>query len=84
MTASARNIRGYTNSKKSYECSVGWTSDDQGQKNAMTMAEAMDILSAASQDHTVYSEVFNATTGEIEIALLKDFDKTFTFELEMR
>ena len=43
----------------------------------------MDLLKRVSQDHTVWSVVYNLNTGQIRIALGRDYDQVHTFDLKM-
>lgn len=45
--------------------------------------EAMDLLQATSQDHTVWSVVYNLSTGQVRLALGKKYNKVYTFKLRM-
>jgi len=44
--------------------------------------EAMDILRSVSVRKTVWSEVFNLATHEINIAMDRKYDEVMTFKLE--
>lgn len=55
--------------------------DSQGKKSA---DEAMSLLQGTSLDHTVWSIVYNLTTGQISLALGKDYDQVHTFKLKMK
>ncbi|MBN2313356.1 MAG: linear amide C-N hydrolase [Sedimentisphaerales bacterium] len=46
--------------------------------------EAMDLLHATSQDHTVWSVVYNLSSGEIRLAMGKEYNKVFSFKLKMK
>ena len=46
--------------------------------------EAMSLLQSTSQDHTMWSVVYNLTTGQISLALGKDYDQVHTFRLKMK
>ncbi len=50
----------------------------------MSAKGAMNILEATKQNHTVWSVVYNLHTGEIHIAMGKNYDKVHTFKLKMR
>lgn len=45
--------------------------------------EAMQLLSDVSQDGTVWSVVYNLKTGEVYIAMGKNYDKIYEFDLDM-
>lgn len=55
--------------------------DSQGRKSA---GEAMSLLKGTSLDFTVWSIVYNLTTGQISLALGKDYDQVHTFKLEIK
>jgi hypothetical protein len=55
--------------------------NSQGEKSA---DEAMSILQNTSQDHTMWSVVYNLTTGQISLALGKDYEQVHTFQLKMK
>jgi hypothetical protein len=46
--------------------------------------EVMDLLRATSQDHTVWSVVYNLSSGEIRLAMGRDYSKVYTFKLKMK
>ena len=46
--------------------------------------EAMNLLQATSQDHTVWSVVYNLSSGEIRLAMGKDYNKVYSFRLKMK
>jgi hypothetical protein len=46
--------------------------------------EAMDLLQATSQDHTVWSVVYNLSSGEIRLAMGKDYNEAYSFKLKMK
>jgi hypothetical protein len=50
----------------------------EGKKSA---DEAMLLLKNTSVDNTVWSVVYNLTTGKVNVALGKNYDKIYTFEL---
>ena len=45
---------------------------------------AMDLLEAVKQDHTVWSVVYDLDSGDIHLAMGKDYSDIHAFELEMR
>jgi hypothetical protein len=45
--------------------------------------EAMHLLSRAKLDHTVWSVVYNLSTGQIRLAMGKDYEDVHSFKLEM-
>jgi len=47
------------------------------------VAEAMDLLKEVSQENTIWSIVYNATTGDIQVAMGKKYRQVHRFELEM-
>ncbi len=46
--------------------------------------EAMNLLSRSILDNTVWSIVYNLSTGEIQLALGKDYEHVHNFNLEMK
>lgn len=46
--------------------------------------EAMNLLQATSRDHTVWSVVYNLSSGEIRLAMGKNFNKVYRFKLKMK
>jgi hypothetical protein len=46
--------------------------------------EAMALLNAAKQGSTVWSVVYNLTTGQIDIAMGRDYEDIHTFQLPMK
>ena len=46
--------------------------------------EAMGLLSRAKQDSTVWSIVYNLNTGQIQLAMGKDYEDVHSFKLEMK
>jgi predicted choloylglycine hydrolase len=55
--------------------------DSQGSKSA---DEAMSLLQNTSQDSTMWSVVYNLTTGQVRLAMGKDYEHVHTFELEAK
>ena len=45
--------------------------------------EAMRLLSRAKQDSTVWSIVYNLNTGQIQLAMGKDYENVHSFKLDM-
>jgi hypothetical protein len=45
---------------------------------------AMDLLEAVKQDSTMWSVVYNLTSGHIQVAMGKDYDQQHAFRLAMR
>ena len=56
-------------------------SETQGKTS---QSEAMNLLQVTAQDHTVWSVVYNLSSGEIHLAMGKDYNKVFSFKLEMK
>lgn len=54
-----------------------------GTEGLTSQNEAMDLLRATSQDHTVWSVVYNLSSGEIRLAMGKDYNKVYSFKLQM-
>ena len=46
--------------------------------------EAMNLLQATSQDHTVWSVVYNLSSGEVRLAMGKEYNKVYSFKLKMK
>lgn len=56
-----------------------------GEKNGiLTKEEAMNLLSAISQDGTVWSVVYNLKTGEADIVMGREYGQVHTFYLDMK
>ncbi len=64
----------YNNAAKSLGNSQGRRSAD----------EAMSLLQNTSLDITMWSVVYNLTTGQISLAMGKDYDEVHTFKLKMK
>ena len=64
-----------------YDEAAGSLGDSQGETSA---DEAMSILQNTSQDNTMWSVVYNLTTGQISLALGKDYEQVHTFQLKMK
>jgi len=64
-----------------YEKAAKSLAESQGRKST---DEAMSLLQSTSLDNTVWSIVYNLTTGQVNIALGKDYDKVHTFKLKSR
>ncbi len=46
--------------------------------------EAMSLLKGTSQDTTVWSVVYNLSTGDIQVAMGRDYEQVHTFRLRMK
>ena len=55
--------------------------ESEGKKSAV---EAMSLLKSTSQDHTTWLVVYNLTTGQVNLALGKNYEKVHTFDLKTR
>ncbi len=56
-----------------------------GDHNGVVSArEAMDLLSEASQSSTIWSIVYDASTGEISVAMGRRYKRAHTFSLSMK
>jgi len=53
--------------------------DSQGSKSA---DEAMSLLQSTSQDSTMWSILYNLSTGEIRLAMGRDYDQVHAFKLK--
>ena len=51
---------------------------------SISVSEAMAILDSVSGSNTIWSAVYNMTTGEIEVVMDKRYDQIHTFQLEMQ
>lgn len=49
----------------------------------LTEAEAMALLSQVSQGNTVWSAVFNQTSGDIRVAVGRNYERVHEFHLDM-
>lgn len=49
----------------------------------LTSKQAMSLLSQVSQDSTQWSVVYNLMSGEIQLAIGRNYDRPYTFDLEM-
>jgi hypothetical protein len=47
----------------------------------LSSQEAMDLLSQVSQGHTQWSVVYGLSTGEVQVAMGRQYDITHTFRL---
>lgn len=54
-----------------------------GSNGRKTVGEAMSLLQSTSQDNTVWSIVYNLSTGQVNLAIGKDYEEIHTFELKM-
>jgi hypothetical protein len=52
-------------------------------KGDVSGQEAMSILESVSNSHTRWSAVYNMGTGNIELAVGRNYDRIYNFELEM-
>lgn len=52
-------------------------------KGSISQGEAMAILDSVSGGNTIWSAVYDMTTGEIQVVMDKRYDQVHTFELEM-
>ena len=64
----------YETASRSLEAAQGGLPQDQ----------AMDVLKAVKQDHTVWSVVYNLSTGQVRLVVGMDYDDVHAFELEVR
>jgi len=55
----------------------------EGSSGALSAGEAMDLLSEASQSSTIWSIVYEASTGEIHVAMGCSYERVHTFSLNM-
>jgi hypothetical protein len=55
----------------------------KGTGGRLTTQEAIDLLSAVSQDITQWSIVYNISTGSIQVAMGRQYDTMHTFQLEI-
>jgi predicted choloylglycine hydrolase len=54
-----------------------------GCNGVLSAGEAMDLLSEASQSSTIWSIVYDASTGEIHVAMGHSYENIYTFSLDM-
>ncbi len=52
-------------------------------RGSISQEQAMDVLASVKQDHTVWSVVYNLSSGAIDVAMGKDYADVHTFELQM-
>ena len=64
-----------------YDKAASSLGDSQGSKSA---DEAMSLLQSTSLDNTMWSVTYNLTTGEICLAMGKDYEQIHTFDLKMK
>ena len=64
-----------------YEKASELLAEEQGD---ITEGQAMNILQGTSLDNTVWSIVYNLRSGQINLALGKDYDYVHTFELHLK
>jgi len=50
----------------------------------LSQDEAMKLLQSAKLSHTVWSVVYNLSTGAVRIAMGKDYEQIHTFQLKMK
>ncbi len=55
----------------------------EGSSGALSAGEAMDLLSEASQPSTIWSIVYETSTGEIHVAMGRSIERIHTFSLNM-
>ena len=53
-------------------------------QGGVSQEQAMDVLESVKQDHTVWSVVYGLATGQIRLAVGRDYDSVHTFRLEMQ
>lgn len=46
--------------------------------------EPMELLQKVDQDITLYSAIYNSTTGEVKVAMNKNYDRIYKFKMEMK
>ena len=54
-----------------------------GCNGVLSAGEAMDLLSEASQSSTIWSIVYDASTGEIHVAMGHSYENIYMFSLDM-
>ena len=64
----------YTTASQALEAAQGSLSQEQ----------AMDVLKAVKQNHTVWSVVYGLSTGQIRLAMGQDYENVHAFQIEMR
>jgi len=55
----------------------------EGSNGALSTGEAMDLLSEASQSSTIWSIVYETSTGEIHVAMGRCYERAHAFSLNM-
>jgi len=55
----------------------------EGSNGAVSASEAMDLLREASQTSTIWSIVYDTSTGEIRVAMGCSYERVHTFSLSM-
>ena len=50
---------------------------------SLSQSEAMAILEKVSAPHTIWSAVYNLTTGDVGIAMHRDYAQVLTYHLGM-
>jgi predicted choloylglycine hydrolase len=53
-------------------------------RGSMSQDEAMSLAKRTAQGHTVWSIVYNMTTGEIRLAMGRNYDRIHKFRLRMK
>jgi len=53
-------------------------------KGRLSQDEAMSLLQGVSQESTTWSAVYNLSTGDIQVAMGKDYEQIHTFALRMK
>ena len=64
-----------------YSLATKLLGNSEGRKS---VDHAMSILQSTSLDHTVWSVVYNLTTGQVNLALGKGYDQLHTFNLKIK
>jgi len=50
----------------------------------ISQAESMNLLQAVSQENTIWSVVYNMTSGEIQVVMDRKFDQPLVYHLDMK
>ncbi|PKM93099.1 MAG: hypothetical protein CVU84_17550 [Firmicutes bacterium HGW-Firmicutes-1] len=58
--------------------------DLKEKKGVLKENEPMELLSDVSQEHTLYSTVYNKTSGDIQVAIRRKYESTYQFKIEMK
>ena len=64
-----------------YDLASEYLSKEEGH---LTQNEAMKLLQGVKLSHTVWSVVYNLSTGAVRIAMGKDYEHIHTFQLKMK